>query len=453
MSKIEHNLEKQIPIEQLNLLYKQSIPAFAATIAVLLYILFWVHDLIPLSTFYIWMSAIITLNIYLLIWIYFVRQSMQSAEISSQQANRFIFIYQIQSLLHGLSWGMLPFLLIDLTAPDMKFFVYVILCGMAAGAIGTTAMVYRLYLSFMLPMMLPVIFSQIFFQETLPLFSLSTLELLVIFVVSLLVLARNYYDSVVRSITLMLENKYLLKDVTQSFIKAETASKAKSSFLANMSHELRTPLNAIIGYSEIINDSAQDKDYKSIPSDANKITKAGQHLLSLINNVLDLSKIESGKMEVDLEEVNVFALLRDMKETTESLTSKNENTFKLNVADNLGIVKTDSTKLRQILFNIIGNAAKFTEHGEITITASSSSENIKISISDTGIGMTENQLADLTIPFMQADISTTRKYGGTGLGMNLTERLAEILGIIINVESSPEQGTCFNLVIPLKYKK
>ena len=453
MSSIEPNLEQQIPIEQLNLLYKQAIPAFAATIVVLLYILFWVHDLIPLNTFFIWVGTIILLNIYLLIWIYYVRQSMQLSEMSYQQANRFIFIYQIQSLLHGLSWGMLPFILIDLTTPEMKFFVYVVLCGMAAGAIGTTAMIYQIYLSFMLPMMLPVIFSQIFFQEALPLFSLSTLELLIIFVVSLLVLARNYYESIIRSITLMLENKYLLKDVTQSFIKAETASKAKSSFLANMSHELRTPLNAIIGYSEIINDSAQDKDYNSIPSDANKITKAGQHLLSLINNVLDLSKIESGKMEVYIEQVNVFALLSDMKEATESLTSKNENTFKLEITDNLGIAKTDSTKLRQILFNIIGNAAKFTDHGEIIITASSSSENIKISISDTGIGMTENQLADLTAPFMQADISTTRKYGGTGLGMNLTERLAEILGIEINVESTPEEGTCFNLVIPLQFKK
>ena len=452
MSNIESEFKKQLPIEQLALLHKQSIAAFAATIAVLLYILFWIHDSVDSYFLSLWVSAVVVLNIYLLIWIYFVHQATIKSRIDTKKAKRFIFIYQIQSILHGSSWGLLPFLLIDLSTPEMKFFAYIILCGMAAGAIGTTAMIYRIYLSFMLPMMLPVILTQLFLADDFSLFSQNTLGVLIIFVISVIVLAHSHYESIKRSIGLMVENKQLLNDVTQAFSKTSAASQEKSNFLANMSHELRTPLNAVIGYSEIIYDSVQDNDFKTIPDDAKKITKAGQHLLSLINNVLDLSKIESGKMEVYVEDINIYHLLNEIKETTETLISKNKNTFNFEVPENLCIVKTDSTKLRQILFNIIGNAAKFTKDGEITISAVPYTEKLKISIIDTGIGMTAEQLDDLTTPFTQADISTTRKYGGTGLGMSLTKLLADLLGIGIEVQSQPNKGTRFDLTIPLVYK-
>ena len=240
-------------------------------------------------------------------------------------------------------------------------------------------------------------------------------------------------------------------DLSQARDRAMAANRAKSGFLANMSHELRTPLNAIIGYSEIIHDNAQDHDFKTIPSDAEKITKAGHHLLSLINNVLDLSKIEAGKENVFVEDINLHHLLVEIKGSTETLITKNKNSFEFTIPNDLRIIKTDITKLRQILFNIIGNAAKFTENGRVAVTAVEHSDNINISISDTGIGMSKEQLTDLTTPFMQGDISTTRKYGGTGLGMSLTEHLANILGIKIEVESTLAKGTCFNLIIPFQY--
>jgi len=447
MSNLKPEAKDSLPVEQLALLYKQSLAAFVATLAVLSFILFWAHDLVDGNVLSLWTGAILVMNVYLLIWMYYVRHDSQ---IDTIKAKHFINIYQIQSILHGFSWGFFPFLLIEITAPDMKFFSYVVLCGMAAGAIATTAMIYRIYLSFMLPMMLPVILIQLFFGDAFNLFSITTLQLLIIFVISLMVLAHSHNESILRSITLHIENEYLLKEATDSYKKAEAANSAKSSFLANMSHELRTPLNAVIGYSEMIADCAEDNDFKSVPKDAKKITIAGKHLLALINNVLDLSKIESGKMDVYIEEINIYHLLFGIKATTEALVSRNKNTFIFDVPENIDTVKSDSTKLRQILLNIIGNAAKFTSSGEVAIKVTADTDNLIIIISDTGIGMTEQQLNDLTTPFTQADISTTREYGGTGLGMSL-ENLAELLGITMAVKSTPDKGTRFELTIPLEY--
>ena len=451
MHEHESELKDQLPIEQLTLLYKQSFSAFAATIAVVLYILFWVHGSIDTYSLSLWVAGVIFLNAYLLTWMYFVHQANIKFELDTPRAKRFIFIYQIQAVLHGSTWGYLPFLLIELSTPEMKFFAYIILCGMAAGAIGTTAMIYRIYLSFMLPMMLPAIFSQILLTDSFSLFSKNTLGALIIFVISIIVLAHIYYESIVRSITLMVENKNLLRDTTQAFEKADSASVAKSNFLANMSHELRTPLNAIIGYSEIIYDDAHDKNLNGISKDANKITLAGKHLLSLINNVLDLSKIESGKMDVFIEDINVYHFLNEVKESIANLISQNKNTFTFDLQEDIKIIKSDSTKLRQILYNIIGNAAKFTSHGDVLVKVRTHANSLLMTISDTGIGMTKEQLDDLSSRFTQADISTTRKYGGTGLGMNLTKHLTDLLKIKLSVNSIPEKGTTFELVIPFNY--
>jgi signal transduction histidine kinase len=252
----------------------------------------------------------------------------------------------------------------------------------------------------------------------------------------------------------MLENKELLIEATDAYEKAEAANHAKSQFLANMSHELRTPLNAVIGYSEIIYEQAKEQGIDSLSEDAEKITRAGKHLLSLINNVLDLSKIEAGKMEVYIEDIDINILLGDIQMTTETLIQKNRNKLIFEVPENLGIIKSDYTKLRQILFNIIGNAAKFTSNGQVIITANKNTEEkcLCIAIADTGIGMTSEQLQDLTTPFVQADASTTRKFGGTGLGMSLTNHLTTLLGIGFHVESIPGKGTLFDLTIPLEYQ-
>ncbi|MDX2079471.1 MAG: response regulator [Terrimicrobiaceae bacterium] len=227
---------------------------------------------------------------------------------------------------------------------------------------------------------------------------------------------------------------------------AESANRTKSAFLANMSHELRTPMNAIIGYSEMLIEDAGDRpDF--IP-DLNKIRSAGKHLLGLINDVLDLSKIEAGKMTLFLETFEIRTMVDDVASTIQPLVEKNSNVLVVDCPDNAGSMRADLTKVRQTLFNLLGNAAKFTQNGRITLRVQRSSERVSFSVSDTGIGMTEEQMSRLFQAFTQADESTTRKYGGTGLGLVISRKFCEMMNGTIRVESTPGAGTTFTVDLP-----
>ena len=237
---------------------------------------------------------------------------------------------------------------------------------------------------------------------------------------------------------------------------AEEANRAKSTFLANMSHELRTPLSAIIGYSEMLLEEAEEEgDAAGFAPDMRKIEGNARHLLGLINDVLDLSKVESGKMEVFAETFEVEAVLRDVASTVESLVDKKGNRLILKIGPGLGAMHSDVTKIRQALLNLIGNAAKFTEAGILTLAASREpapeGDRILFRVSDTGIGMTEEQRAKLFQRFVQADSSTTRKFGGTGLGLSLTRAFAEMLGGTVEVESEEGHGSSFTVSLPATY--
>ncbi|PLS77688.1 MAG: hypothetical protein CYG59_22495 [Chloroflexi bacterium] len=233
---------------------------------------------------------------------------------------------------------------------------------------------------------------------------------------------------------------------------AEAASQAKSAFLANMSHELRTPLNAIIGYSELLQEEFEELDHTQFVPDLQKIRTAGTHLLALISDVLDLSKIEAGKMELYLESFDLCSLLDSVVDTIHPLVEQHANTFVLRRPDQLGRVYADLIKVRQVLFNLLSNAAKFTHGGTITLDVARELTDecdwVVFRIADTGIGMTPEQMQGLFQEFVQADASTTRKYGGTGLGLALTWRLCEIMGATINVESSPNIGSIFTVRLP-----
>jgi signal transduction histidine kinase/DNA-binding response OmpR family regulator len=235
--------------------------------------------------------------------------------------------------------------------------------------------------------------------------------------------------------------------------QAETANRVKSEFLANMSHELRTPLNAIIGYSEMLLEEAEDLGQEAFVPDLGKIRVAGKHLLSLINDILDLSKIEAGKMDVHIEHFDVGELLAQVKATIEPLVSKNNNRLEIIADPNLGEMRSDQTKLRQNLFNLLSNASKFTKDGVITLSVRSVARGqradwIEFKVSDTGIGMTAEQTARLFQAFTQADSSTARTYGGTGLGLAITRHFSRMLGGDVIVESEYAKGSTFTLTVP-----
>jgi PAS domain S-box-containing protein len=234
---------------------------------------------------------------------------------------------------------------------------------------------------------------------------------------------------------------------------AEDASQSKSHFLASMSHELRTPLNAIIGYSELLLEDATGPGHEALLPDLRKIHAAGRHLLGLINDVLDLSKIEAGRMDLHLETFDVREVLEPVTETVAPLIGRNANRLDVRWGEGLGAVHSDATRVRQVLLNLLSNASKFTEHGVITVEAERETDPagtawLVLRVRDTGIGMTPEQLARLFEAFAQAEASTASRYGGTGLGLAISRRFCEMLGGTLTVASEPGAGSVFTVRLP-----
>jgi signal transduction histidine kinase len=237
------------------------------------------------------------------------------------------------------------------------------------------------------------------------------------------------------------------------FQQLEAANRHKSEFLASMSHELRTPLNAIIGYSEMLQEEATDAGQPGLVPDLGKITVAGKYLLELINTVLDLSKIEAGRMDLYLETFPVPALLEEVVAVVQPLAEQRDNRLVLACADDVGEMRADVTKVRQTLFNLLSNACKFTEKGMVTLSSRldavpGAAAWLVFDVTDTGIGMTEEEMGRLFQEFSQADVSTARRYGGTGLGLALSRRLCRMMGGEITVTSEPGRGSTFTVRLP-----
>jgi signal transduction histidine kinase len=278
-----------------------------------------------------------------------------------------------------------------------------------------------------------------------------------------------------------IENARLFEEIQQKTRELEEANRHKSAFVANMSHELRTPLNAIIGYSEMLQEEADELGQEGMIADLGKVNAAGKHLLSLINNILDLSKIEAGKLDLYLEEFAVADLIRDVTAVAQPLVEKNGNTLVVEMDDHLGVMHADLTKVRQALFNLLSNAAKFTEDGTITLSVtgphppppspnaggggvmSSLADEVSpppalgegpgvraitFTVTDTGIGLTEEQQSRLFQAFSQAEADTARRFGGTGLGLALSREFCRMMGGDITVESALGHGSRFTVWLP-----
>jgi signal transduction histidine kinase len=254
------------------------------------------------------------------------------------------------------------------------------------------------------------------------------------------------------SAAVAINNARFIEETEQARDEAEEANRTKSEFLANMSHELRTPLNAIIGYSEMLQEEAEGLENEEFEEDLERINGAGKHLLGLINDVLDISKIEAGAMDLYLETFPVAPMIRDVVTTMQPLVAKNSNTLEVDCPDSVGAIHADTTKVRQGLYNLLSNASKFTEQGTISLKisreTSDGQEWINFAVADSGIGMTEEQMGKLFEAFTQAEASTSRRYGGTGLGLAITRHFCEMMGGTVLVESEFGQGSTFTMKLP-----
>jgi len=248
------------------------------------------------------------------------------------------------------------------------------------------------------------------------------------------------------------EVRLLYDDLTLTHEQLVTSNQVKSQFLANMSHELRTPLNAIIGYSDLLLVMAARKQDTASTADLQRIQKAGNHLLALINDILDISKIEAGKMHLEMQTLDVATILEDISETIAPLALQNENELMITIAPDVSPVHADCLRLKQCLLNLLSNACKFTKGGEIDLsisqTAIDDQDFVVFRVTDTGIGLSDDQAARLFQPFAQADASTTRKFGGTGLGLSITKNLCEAMNGTITLHSQLGAGSTFTLHLP-----
>ena len=244
----------------------------------------------------------------------------------------------------------------------------------------------------------------------------------------------------------------LVDRLTVARDQAMEATRAKSQFLANMSHELRTPLNAIIGITEMLEEDVRDDGLDDYVEPLERVSRAGRHLLHLINEILDLSKIEAGRMEIHLEDIDVAALVGELATTAQPLADKKGNRLTVQCPDDFGAMHGDPTRVRQVVLNLLSNACKFTEGGRVSLAAARRNADgkdwVRFAVADTGIGMTPEQQAKVFEEFSQADSSTTRKYGGTGLGLAISRRLCRLMGGDIELTSEPGVGSTFTARLP-----
>lgn len=436
-------------VEQTERLKDQAIGALIVTVVAVAYVAYFVYGQVPDYKLYVWVATVIAVNLYLVAWIISIHRSV----ITRANVKKFVIAYQIEAVVHGFSWGYLPFLLSQSTGMDTQLFAYYVICSMAAGAIATTGMIYRIYLSYMLPMMLPIVIDQILFTDIV-IFSgnTSTISLFLIYIIAMSILSYRHYQSVMKSIVYSKRNDDLVRELRKEYQRAEEASHAKSRFLANMSHELRTPLNAVIGYSELIEEEAQESGAGRISDDAEKIRVSGKHLLKLIDDVLNLSRLDAGKLIVNYERINVGQMINAITPELNKEVALNNNSLEIFIEPGLEEFDSDIQMLERIIMSLISNSAKFTNNGKIKFTLEQrlhkTVPQICLQVVDTGIGMDEKQQEILFDAFRQADESSTRKYSGMGLGMAICQSFVKLLGGTIEVDSTPGTGTRIYICFP-----
>lgn len=351
--------------------------------------------------------------------------------------------YLIGITLGGLTWGSAGLLLAVTPSILVQGFIIISVGGVLVGALSSHAVLIPAYLAFVLPAMLPLAIWQFWIGES-PNIGFG---LLILLFLSVLVLnARYYHRNFLTSLQMQQKNIQLVN-------RADAANRAKSKFLASVSHELRTPLNAIIGYNELVKEELEDKNITSSHQDLDRINRSAKYLLGLIDNLLDLSRIEAGKLVISPEEVAITDLVEDIIVVCQPLAELNGNNLNTIIADDVNTAVIDPMRVKQCLLNLVGNATKFTEYGNITVkvqrNCTNDNEMLEFIVMDTGIGIMDEHKQRLFQEFSQASIETVKQYGGTGLGLSITHKLSLLMGGYVSVESKPGVGSTFTLSIPL----
>ncbi len=432
--------------KQLELSYRRLPLAAALSLFVPLVFVWLMRGLFPDEALALWLGAVwLAAAVRGLLWLSWRRTGFATASI-----RRWTLRFWGVAALATLTWSAGAGILVQDAGSREAMMLAIMM--LAVTAIGATSLASHLpsAITFIVGILAPVALGMI--GKTDPVVAVSGLAVLVATVALVATVVRTHRE-MAHIIRTDLQLSAAAVEAQQARAAAEDANLAKSEFLAKMSHELRTPLNAIIGYSEMLWEDAKDQGAHGTAADLERVTTAGRHLLALITDVLDLSKIEAGRMELNVDTVDAAAVVRHVVDTSVALAAASGNVLRADGLETLGTLRTDPVKLQQVLLNLVGNACKFTHHGRIAVACrrerGDPSEWIVIDVADTGIGMTPPQIGRLFRQFVQADSSTTRRFGGTGLGLAISQHLCLMMGGAITVQSEHGRGSTFTLRLPV----